>query len=346
MNNIFLSYIDERNKRNLDQIIEMDEDALRYSMKKYAKEKSMKSIFFYFHDFDKDINEKNIIIRKRNLENFFYLMSLVSKSKIVYINVQGIKEFFIALISRILYPRIKLIFHFHGLFKMKENNFFKKLYYKTYIRLFDLIACDTDFEAEKVNVFMNRNIAYRFFYGSNLSVVKPIRHEKITLVFVGRISPEKTIEKIIDGLKNIKDKVKLIIIGNIENKDYYGFLVDKLKCMDYEFKDFMKKIEMQEIFKRSDALVNLRSDEAFGRVFVEALSSGLPVIGSYEAPGARELIKDGFNGLLIKEPKEIEKILNLNFKKMRNYCIENRLKYSYNESYKTFLSLMSKIENK
>ncbi|MCX8178488.1 MAG: glycosyltransferase family 4 protein [Candidatus Aenigmarchaeota archaeon] len=343
MSDNFLFYIDERNKRSLNQILEMDQDALRYSIIKYCKEKSIKPLFFYFHNFDKNIEKSRIIIKKRNFINFINFINLISRSKVLYINIQGVKEFFIALITKVFYPKTKIVHHFHGIFKIENHNFFKKLYYKIYTKLFDLLIADTTFEARKINIFVGKNKTHRFFYGSNLRPVKPLKHTKFTLVFVGRISPEKQIEKIIYGLKPIKNSVKLIIIGNIENKNYYNYLIKKLDFMDYEFKGFMNKKDIQKIFQFSDAFINLSSDESFGRVFVEALASGLPVIGSYYAPGPKELIENGVNGFILKQPEELKYIISADFNKIRNYCIKNSKKYSYKKSYETFNQIFQRL---
>jgi glycosyltransferase involved in cell wall biosynthesis len=50
-------------------------------------------------------------------------------------------------------------------------------------------------------------------------------------------------------------------------------------------------------FASSDVALMCSGCEAFGRVTVEAMKFGKPVIGS-RAGGTRELIRDGWNGLL------------------------------------------------
>ena len=61
--------------------------------------------------------------------------------------------------------------------------------------------------------------------------------------------------------------------------------------------------EVWKYYAASDVVVLPTLNEAFGRVVLEAMSMGLPVLVSSLA-GASELIEDGLNGLLIKDPTD------------------------------------------
>jgi glycosyltransferase involved in cell wall biosynthesis len=76
----------------------------------------------------------------------------------------------------------------------------------------------------------------------------------------------------------------------------------------------------------------------------------LPVIGHESSPGPREIIKNGKNGFLINDKKDLVKIL-LNFdrkkiNKLRKNCIKNSKNYSFHNSYIKFKSILSKINPK
>lgn len=348
----FVSYLDERNNRSIEQIIEMDNDSLRYSIKKFCKKFDLPIVFFYFYEKNNEIRTKEyeIIFKEKNIYNFINFILFLKKCKILYINIQGFKEFLIALLSKIINPSIKTVHHFHGTFRIfKTNNILKKVFYKFYLNIVDIIVTDTEFEVKKINTFIGKNKAHRFKYGANQTLVKPKYHKKLTLVYVGRVSNEKGIEQIINGIEKIKNKVKLIIVGHIENVEYYNYLKEKLSGFDYEFTGFLSKDEIQRIYSVSDIFINMCPVESFGRVFVEALASGLPVIGNRLSPGPREIIQNKINGWLVEKPKEIENILvnvdNKKINKMRLDCIKSAKKYSYEESYKTLVSILDKIKN-
>ena len=233
------------------------------------------------------------------------------------------------------------------MFKIKEINFFKRIFYKFYLGLVDLVVNDVYSESKKVNIFLNKNKSGVFTYGSNLKPVKPKKHKKLTLIYVGRISREKNIEDIILAVKPIKKKIKLIVVGPIEDKKYYNFLREISSDLDVEFTGFLNKKEIQEKFSEADIFVNLCKKEVFGRVFVEALASGLPIIGHWSSPGPREIIKDGINGWIVKSHEELTCLLGSlsqkKIKSVRKRCIFLSKNYSFDNSYKTFKSLLNKL---
>ena len=65
--------------------------------------------------------------------------------------------------------------------------------------------------------------------------------------------------------------------------------------------------EVWQYYAASDVVVLPTLNEAFGLVVLEAMSMGLPVLVSSLA-GASELVEDGLNGLLIKDPTDASEI--------------------------------------
>jgi glycosyltransferase involved in cell wall biosynthesis len=74
---------------------------------------------------------------------------------------------------------------------------------------------------------------------------------------------------------------------------------------------------MPDVYRGSDIFALPSENETFGQVFVEAMSCGLPVIGT-KVGGIPEIISDSYNGYLIppNDPsilaQRIEKLLNDN----------------------------------
>lgn len=75
--------------------------------------------------------------------------------------------------------------------------------------------------------------------------------------------------------------------------------------------------EMPDVYKGSDVFVLPSENETFGQVFIEAMSCGLPVIGT-KVGGIPEIISDSYNGYLIRPndssilAQKIEKLINDN----------------------------------
>ena len=73
--------------------------------------------------------------------------------------------------------------------------------------------------------------------------------------------------------------------------------------------------KMPHVYKEADMFVLASENETFGQVFIEAMSSGVPVIGT-KVGGVPEIISDSYNGYLINPndasilAQRIEKLMN------------------------------------
>ena len=65
--------------------------------------------------------------------------------------------------------------------------------------------------------------------------------------------------------------------------------------------------EVWKYFAAGDVFLLPTLYEAFGLTVLEAMASGLPVLVSEKA-GAAELIQDGYNGLILKDPTDVSEI--------------------------------------
>ena len=83
-----------------------------------------------------------------------------------------------------------------------------------------------------------------------------------------------------------------------ENQNDLIKLTDDLKIIDYiTFSNAVEKIE--DVYKNLDILTFTTLErEFFGRVIIEAMATGLPVI-STNIGGPKEIITDGYDGFLI-----------------------------------------------
>jgi glycosyltransferase involved in cell wall biosynthesis len=151
--------------------------------------------------------------------------------------------------------------------------------------------------------------------GTRHSALGPDR--PLRLVVVGRITKGKRQMDAVSALSLLAASgldVRLTFIGS-EEPDYGRSLramIEDLRVTDrVEFVPFTE--DPYSRVAEADVGVNCSLGESFGRVTVEAMKLGKPVIGA-DSAGTRELIRDGWNGLLYRpaDPVDLaEKITNL-----------------------------------
>jgi glycosyltransferase involved in cell wall biosynthesis len=116
-------------------------------------------------------------------------------------------------------------------------------------------------------------------------------------LFVGRVSPEKGLDLLLESFTNLEDnEYKLVIIGDGPEKEK---LQEKYKDVNRIcWKGHLPHNQVLKEIEQSRALVMpSRWYETFGMVVIEAFSVGTPALGSNHA-GIPELIIDGKNGRL------------------------------------------------
>jgi glycosyltransferase involved in cell wall biosynthesis len=148
------------------------------------------------------------------------------------------------------------------------------------------------------------------YNSQNISIEKRKKEESNNLVigFIGRITPEKGIELLIDSFKELTKKhpnILLKIAGQGE-PEYLKILSGK--SSEYNI-DFLGKIDSTEFYSYVDiCVVPSIWQEPLGLVAIEALAHGIPVIGS-DLGGIPEIIQHRYNGLIF-DPNEPDGLLN------------------------------------
>lgn len=98
----------------------------------------------------------------------------------------------------------------------------------------------------------------------------------------------------------------------------YEMLLGYIKLHGVEKQTIVKtfKLEdMPDVYRYSDVFVLPSENETFGQVFIEAMSSGIPVIGT-KVGGIPEIISDSYNGYLVQPDdasilaQRMEKLIN------------------------------------
>jgi glycosyltransferase involved in cell wall biosynthesis len=136
-------------------------------------------------------------------------------------------------------------------------------------------------------------------------------HQAFIAGIIGRIDPDKGQEYLIKAIPLLlkKDKeVHVLIVGEESRGDtrhYPQFLQKLVQELDIEkyvhFRPFTEHTE--EAFAALDIFVMASRSETYGMVTVEAMASGLPVIGT-NTGGTPELLDCGASGILMPPADE------------------------------------------
>ena len=123
--------------------------------------------------------------------------------------------------------------------------------------------------------------------------------------FVGRLSPEKNLELLLEALSGVEN-VSILVIGDGELKESLKSLAT-LKGVDACFYGNIPNNELPALLNTCEAFVLPSKWEGMPKALIEAMACGISVIGT-DVPGIRTLIKHGRTGLLCKA--EIESLHN------------------------------------
>lgn len=146
------------------------------------------------------------------------------------------------------------------------------------------------------------------------------RDERINVLFVGRIAPNKKIEDLIKVTfyfkKYISPLVRLIVVGKTSTiPKYYQSLI----CLADEFYLNPEEIcftghisdeEMFALYKASDVFLSMSEHEGFGLPFIESMIFDLPIV-AYDCTAVPDTL--GEAGVLIKNKRAdyVGELLNI-----------------------------------
>ncbi len=113
------------------------------------------------------------------------------------------------------------------------------------------------------------------------------------LIYVGRLSAEKQIERIKPVLENIPE-ASLALVGDGPYRSQLEKIFENTKT---NFIGYLSGEELASAYASGDIFLFPSSTETLGLVLLEAMASGCPVIGANKG-GIPDIINDGINGCM------------------------------------------------
>lgn len=148
------------------------------------------------------------------------------------------------------------------------------------------------------------------------------------LLFLGRVSEEKSIDVLIQAFPRILEKepkALLLIVGDGPDKEVLSAKAALSSAADrIIFTGMVKFQDVPHYYSLGDVFVNASKTETQGLTIMEAMASGLPIV-VYNDSNIAEHIKDGISGRLFNDEDEfVEAVLSaLNDEEKNRRLIES-----------------------
>lgn len=182
-------------------------------------------------------------------------------------------------------------------------------------------------------------------HGLPIDLYKPGNGDGNYLAFLGRVSPEKGLDKAISIAKAAG--IKLKIAAKIDKADEAYFEKHIKHLLNDPLIEYIGEINEQQktefLGKALALLFTINWDEPFGIVMIEAMACGTPVI-AFECGSVPEVIVNGKNGFIVHNEEEalnaIQQLMQLERQKVRTIFEE---RFTAQRMAKDYLKMYQKL---
>lgn len=240
------------------------------------------------------------------------LLMCVDKNTIVHIHcATAFDGDIIPIISKII--GFKTIMHIHLdpthhiPIKSLLINCYKHLIWRVSFLFADKILCPTDVYIEKINKYgakENKCITIHNGIRIHCQPGKKLNEHPSDILFVGRLSKEKNVIRLIDAFKIVQKKYNFINLHIVGDGEKMSDIMAKIKNENIKNVIMYGSIphdKISDIYRKCDIFVSPSDSESFGNVLLEAMFFGLPIVAT-DIPAYREVLNDV--GLLSKPTPE------------------------------------------
>jgi len=171
------------------------------------------------------------------------------------------------------------------------------------------------------------------------------------LAFIGRISPEKRVDRAIEIAKRLGMPLKIAAKVDRVDQEYFEAMIKPL--LDNPYVEFIGEIgegEKDEFLGNAYALLfPIDWPEPFGLAMIEAMACGTPII-AFRRGSVPEIMKEGVTGFIVDDVdaavKAVERVPSLSRKACRQYFDEHftasRMALNYLATYRRVIEARDK----
>lgn len=250
--------------------------------------------------------------------------------------------------------KIPYIAHMHG--DADPSSFLGKIIFKPYKKIFIKIFLK---HAEKIIVLTegykeligkkyaidkHKIIIIPNGVGEEFFVNKKGKNKIPHLLFVGRISTEKNLPRLIESIALCKSKFILDIVGNGELLDKNKKLVRQKNLKNVIFHGKKTGKDLVKLYGQADIFISTSDGEGFPLTILEAMASRLPIIAS-DVKGNHEIVKNV--GILVNplNPKNFAKEIDNLIQNKKLYCklSKNSLEFAKQHKWKSIIKQFEQV---
>ena len=172
------------------------------------------------------------------------------------------------------------------------------------------------------------------------------------LAFLGRISPEKRVDRAIEIAKRVGMPLKIAAKVDRVDKDYFDSLIAPLlRDSLVEFVGEIGDIEKDEFLGNAYALIfPIDWPEPFGLVMIEAMACGTPVV-AYRGGAVPELVEPGHTGFIVESLEDaveaVRRVAELSRKRCREVFEQRftatRMAHDYVQQFERLISKTQEV---
>lgn len=267
------------------------------------------------------------VLQKNNIEYIIIgslfpilkLKKIVTSYNIDLVHANTIVSLWVAIFARFM--NIKSIIH------IREDLSGKSLKVKLIEKIADRIIVISNYMKDFFSSIAQEKVR-RVYNGVDFSLFKSISEvrkkslceelgiaeDDIVIALIGTYEMRKGQDVLVEAMKmfNGKKKIKCLMIGKSlpGQIKYQKSLVKEVLLNNLPISFIPPRSDIPDILQVIDIVCVLSRAEPFGRVVIEAMAAGKPVIGT-RVGGIKEIIVDNDSGLLIEpdNPRELSKVL-------------------------------------
>jgi glycosyltransferase involved in cell wall biosynthesis len=205
-----------------------------------------------------------------------------------------------------------------------------RLYFKLWLELYKLVAREDPFAYADVVAVNSKYIArlVELLWGGTPVVIHPpvkvrdfepyggrgFEERDNAVVMIGRVSPEKRVETVIDAISLTDTKPELRVVGGLipSTVPYKEKLKKRAreKGVRVEFYPNAPRRELVRVATTSKVFVHATIGEHFGIAVVEGMAAGCPAVVHKSGGPYLDIIDGGRYGLAYETPEELAEIID------------------------------------